>query len=1128
MITDNREQQETFPHSAISGEEVEEKINTVQTTNNDEVVPPARSSSPAHDVEAPQQPKLIKVCVRSFHPDDFNFEYKWVLNGKIVEKDGLSTANYYDVLGPDSDEEISEDESPIEHIVSSIKVQRRKKNVEFDGKRPEVVISPHNSRPSKVSVPSVDSAIPHAKALVVEGEIPPLVKEVTCLYCDSSILVYSDYYVFLSMCSCSQDGVGRAYDTHGQLCDVYYDDDVETDSQINGNNGEWTNTDDFPTQNDVNKRLNKESKTNRHRAGGSNKKGMGNGPLPECKYGDACPYSNCKYRHGNPDPLDEDSDLDSISLSNYSSDLKSSANATTINTPVIKVHLIGNHRGRLYIWSENTGTGSSIEPITEEEGDKHRYAVLGHYDNDGLFDDLDITLYGVSPVTLFKQSLYIPDFVSMGIAFQVRRSLTFSPLLFDEIIRELPLPTLSEKNFSAIQRFLLKKHPMCPREIIIDTSILYAYDLRKTKTEVLSLTDARELAFSAGAVTSFEKVELDYPVNNVQFKNDWEFNRRWRILARSGMDIKIKKNLMLEYPTFKTLYNDKPKYLTWKFCAIEGGNPFARYEVNGYNCTGALSRQFKAREDEDEYFVNAMSHLNLFPERYDLYPIVGVSESFSYRNSIGAISIDYTFARTERTVQVPVLVDDLVTTCLEHYASYFHYGLWDYFLNYVQSTGIAFYNATSRTYETIKTCFWSVIAYVYSPIFFAYCYYSWLSVVVQLPHPKRLYYQSCFKNYYDDISDNSFTWELKIKKELGKYKKAARLYGSAGPNALYNKIGPEIMKCGFKTIFRVEEHYTVPFKFSIYFSASQEAGESDDMYRRLQELEEGEVVCIYFSDDGFICHRIDGVTHLYETDISGCDASQTLPIFVICYKWLAQLIGRSTALQLVRQCSYVAKIRNPSNPAEFLNIQPETFFEYSGSVLTTVLNNIASILIFLHLAALLNATGGDAFSELISTAGKNAGYKLTVEEHQSWNAITFLKRAFNGKRSWVVYGTLLRSLGMVDHMTPEQFGLDYPTFYSKTPGELFELHLVQRAMSLVNEPASCIINALLTRVGLPQRAEEITIMDLQERYGCEEHDYYDFCHKLTFIQLGDMIITPLTKAIMHKDYGVEKERVHSP
>jgi hypothetical protein len=351
--------------------------------------------------------------------------------------------------------------------------------------------------------------------------------------------------------------------------------------------------------------------------------------------------------------------------------------------------------------------------------------------------------------------------------------------------------------------------------------------------------------------------------------------------------------------------------------------------------------------------------------------------------------------------------------------------------------------------------------------------------------------------------------------------------------ALVDKVGCALIKSvfskrvNFANIPGIQQVFlpgsNVPLDFVVWFSDTQEAKASDEVYNILQTIPINTVYFIYFSDDELVVANLYGIPRIYESDISSCDASNRLPVFLTMAYLSEYLHVDKEVYQVLDACARPTKVVNPCNKSEYVKIQPETFFEYSGSKGTTCYNNCASLAIALGLyEELQNFTKKIDFGTLISKGAARYGWVVTVERRESFNSGTFLKRAFNGKRSWKVFGCILRSFGLVDgELRADQFGLSYSQFKKMTNIELTDILVRMLYDSLSNEPVSLLTNALAERCKVAKRPLELQLTDLQERYGGEESEWCELELAIATVQFGDQIRLPILEKIYGVDYGVQ-------
>jgi hypothetical protein len=170
------------------------------------------------------------------------------------------------------------------------------------------------------------------------------------------------------------------------------------------------------------------------------------------------------------------------------------------------------------------------------------------------------------------------------------------------------------------------------------------------------------------------------------------------------------------------------------------------------------------------------------------------------------------------------------------------------------------------------------------------------------------------------------------------------------------------------------------------------------------------VMFIYFSDDATFAVRHDGIVYMYNLDISSCDASHQTALFealvrITPSRWQHEMQG------LIDQCKLPITITNPHDDNEKVTLQPLSHRLYSGSTITTLINNFANILI-----AKAITDSGAYLPEHITSAAASVGYLVSVQRCTQPQDIQFLKHSpvydSNGHlRAMLNLGVMLRSMG---------------------------------------------------------------------------------------------------------------------
>jgi hypothetical protein len=158
----------------------------------------------------------------------------------------------------------------------------------------------------------------------------------------------------------------------------------------------------------------------------------------------------------------------------------------------------------------------------------------------------------------------------------------------------------------------------------------------------------------------------------------------------------------------------------------------------------------------------------------------------------------------------------------------------------------------------------------------------------------------------------------------------------------------------------------------------------------------------HHSDDSLL--KLDG--KLYELDISSCDSSNGQPIFDIV-SWLFEGTQYKDIIErCIGQCSLGLKVRDPCNYSNSVKLQGIRPFEYSGSTLTTLLNEIASTLIGIQISFDKSNT-----SEQVINSAMSVGYNVSLVLRDNMSQATLLKNSWDGTRSFLNLGAILRSFG---------------------------------------------------------------------------------------------------------------------
>lgn len=173
----------------------------------------------------------------------------------------------------------------------------------------------------------------------------------------------------------------------------------------------------------------------------------------------------------------------------------------------------------------------------------------------------------------------------------------------------------------------------------------------------------------------------------------------------------------------------------------------------------------------------------------------------------------------------------------------------------------------------------------------------------------------------------------------------------------------------------------------------------------------------YHSDDAFLRVQMEnGDVYFVETDISSCDTSHT-----ICLLRAFEQLRPSGAVgeyfdKAIEQLFLPIILKNKEVRREKVtfDLQEGQFSLYSGSVFTTILNNLANLLIFSEIAMsdLRQCKNENEIVNSVRNSGARAGYKITIKCSKDIRHITFLKHSSTLEgEPWLNLGVMLRVLG---------------------------------------------------------------------------------------------------------------------
>jgi hypothetical protein len=750
-----------------------------------------------------------------------------------------------------------------------------------------------------------------------------------------------------------------------------------------------------------------------------------------------------------------------------------------------------------------------------------------------IFDPITHYVKFAEPVEFVET----PPFSMFGQYFPKQR-IQFSPVMYQFTMAKLKLLANEPRNYTALQSFKIVTFKNLPRQFVDGNMLYYAYRcMTMLPTATKSVVPSKvpwELGHSVNIINT---VGMSCSLGPVF--EEYSYSGNWKLVKSKGFHFRSLFGIVTEISFDSVVEIDVCKVARTVYFQLTPRNQFLVYANCGVNICGAFSRYFKEIYPNEEHVRknNQLQLLAHFPEDIitDTVKICdGVVEHFSDGQETSSTTIRSRFHGEVMREVVDSEYDGL------------------YSINHTAGTGL-FKKLIDQYFErafwwllwlwfkihlldALGMCWNFVIEWVFTPLYKFYVYVSILEKWITLPHPKRALYTS----YVTDskvlnwIVTNTGTVESKLKRELAKVGKVGRLYATGGHLALADVVYPTMLKWLFE--YKISHQCVLGedqrlITFEAVYSPTQSAQDSDRMFEEMRSLPNNTIRNVFFSDDGFITANIDGEHYIFETDFSSCDSSNGLAVFTTFHYMARKVYMGEAAKRIIAQCSRATTAYNPDakwfSRSEYCSWLPEFFFEYSGNPGTTCYNNIAGVGLFASIIETMISRNTYLIDpELIATAAKNYGWKVSVIPRASYNASTFLKRAY-GERSWLCYGAILRSWGHTDGLSSaDHFGITHIEFKNSSTEQLTELLIRQKAEQLINEPSSPLIEAIRFRAGLQltDRPFVITYRDLEERYGLAEWEIAPLIDSIRSLRLGDCITNVALEKIFEVDYGTTPVR----
>lgn len=338
-------------------------------------------------------------------------------------------------------------------------------------------------------------------------------------------------------------------------------------------------------------------------------------------------------------------------------------------------------------------------------------------------------------------------------------------------------------------------------------------------------------------------------------------------------------------------------------------------------------------------------------------------------------------------------------------------------------------------------------------------------------------------------------------------------------------------------------------RFRFVYSTDSES--LDSIFTEIDQSVYNEYV--FFSDDMCCCLKTKGGKKWYNLDISSCDASNGLGVFERLLWMFDEHSAHSSLLEkAILQCKQRLVIHHPNKKVrEVITAKCSLPIEFSGTQLTTLLNNIASLSIAISISYTIDRMMEkdefgilDKFAKIVANSALAVGYEMTIDVCNNVEDVQFLKHSFYYKSdgslgSFVNLGTLFRSMGTC--------WMDLP-FNSKI-GESLEGAARFRNWSVLqgysHSGLSAILDSLAVSPGYQKPAGEYKVLSTRltrektyslyqdsvskrvpapicsicRRYDLSEMETNQMLQLLRIADIGMLLSSPAFTKVVAKDYG---------
>jgi len=343
----------------------------------------------------------------------------------------------------------------------------------------------------------------------------------------------------------------------------------------------------------------------------------------------------------------------------------------------------------------------------------------------------------------------------------------------------------------------------------------------------------------------------------------------------------------------------------------------------------------------------------------------------------------------------------------------------------------------------------------------------------------------------------------------------------------------------------IKEAWKVDFvhhNYTIRYVKSADKISLSDAFRDLIAPGHNRVVFVYHSDDSCVgASCSDGVVN-FNGDISACDGSHRTVLFNTLLRMLSHTHGVPNVHHsaLKRAFSYLEKdlvVKYSADRKQKVRYSFNTHRLYSGSTLTTIVNNFANLLIAMALTLRVpnpSLVTMEEFYEQYRLAGEDVGYILRTGRCSCPEQLQFLKHSptliGDVWVPWMNLGAYIRGFGSFAGYLPHKTG-KYREAAAEFVSEVVRgrlgwgnhlfndafHHLMGKEVTLKPRIIRVIEEEKSKSLGV--MGERVSLCALARRYECTVVELEELCYRISTAGVSDVVYLPIVERIYATDYG---------